>query len=80
MAGSSGKDLYGGRRLISLDLKPRRKLCSRLSSLRVSSASDDLEVLGIEYLILPFTIMAAGLALSLVIFGAEIAAGRKYDK
>jgi hypothetical protein len=63
-----------------LDLKPRRKLFSRLSSLRVSSASDDLEVLGLQYLILPFTIMAAGLALSFVIFCAEITVGKKYDK
>ena len=31
-----------------LDLKPRRKLFSQLSSLRVSSASDDLEVLGLQ--------------------------------
>ena len=50
-------------------MKPKLLLFSRLQG--HSDADGNLEVLGLKYLILPFSLLGAGLCLAFLIFLAE---------
>ena len=57
--------------------KVRQNLFSRLEVSRGKKAEADLEVLGLHYLILPFSLMAAGLGCALLVFTCEILCGKE---
>ena len=52
-----------------LDLKPKLSLFSRLKDDKTRDSR--LEVLGLQYLILPFTLLGSGLGLAFLVFMAE---------
>ena len=57
--------------------KVRQNLFSRLEVGRGQAGETDLEVLGLHYLILPFSLMAAGLGWATLIFSCEILCGKE---
>ena len=63
-----------------IDQKPRRKLFSLLKSGSSSGNNGGLEVMGLEYFILPFVMLSVGLICSGIVFMFELNKGETSKK